>query len=224
MTTKEPGVALLSLIGVQGILELAGGFLILIGLFTRPVAFILAGDMAVAYFMAHAPKDFFPTVNGGQLAILFCFVFLYLVVAIFVAPDLDRWGRDHVRADLDDLVIGSLFMLLAPIYFLGRMEAWRDNGVRACHAVPNLDATHWRAGEIGNGRDEGNNRAHKRNTRWRVQASLLWSGGKRLDAKKEPWDNAGAKRFTSRLPVVGRKGRGLYTSAFCVIADSPGDS
>jgi hypothetical protein len=81
MTTKEPGVALLSLIGVQGILELAGGFLILIGLFTRPVAFILAGDMAVAYFMAHAPKDFFPTVNGGQLAILFCFVFLYLVFA-----------------------------------------------------------------------------------------------------------------------------------------------
>jgi putative oxidoreductase len=65
---------LFSLIGVQGVLELVGGFLILIGLFTRPVAFILAGDMAVAYFMAHAPKSFFPTVNGGQLAILFCFV------------------------------------------------------------------------------------------------------------------------------------------------------
>ena len=60
-------------------LELVGGFLILIGLFTRPAAFILAGDMAVAYFMAHAPKSFFPTINGGQLAILFCFVFLYLV-------------------------------------------------------------------------------------------------------------------------------------------------
>jgi len=73
--------ALLSLIGVQGVLELIGGFLILIGLFTRPVAFILAGDMAVAYFMAHAPKSFFPTLNGGQLAILFCFVFLYLVLA-----------------------------------------------------------------------------------------------------------------------------------------------
>ena len=73
--------ALLSLIGVQGVLELIGGFLILIGLFTRPVAFILAGDMAVAYFMAHAPKSFFPTLNGGQLAILFCFVFLYLVFA-----------------------------------------------------------------------------------------------------------------------------------------------
>ena len=73
--------ALFSLTGVQGILELVGGFLILIGLFTRPVAFILAGDMAVAYFMAHAPKSFFPTLNGGQLAILFCFVFLYLAFA-----------------------------------------------------------------------------------------------------------------------------------------------
>jgi putative oxidoreductase len=72
---------LFSLIGVQGVLELVGGFLILIGLFTRPAAFILAGDMAVAYFMAHAPKSFFPTINGGQLAILFCFVFLYLVFA-----------------------------------------------------------------------------------------------------------------------------------------------
>ena len=62
-------------------LELVGGILILIGLFTRPVAFILAGDMAVAYFMAHAPRGFFPTLNGGQLAILFCFVFLYLFAA-----------------------------------------------------------------------------------------------------------------------------------------------
>jgi len=73
---------LFSLLGLQGVLELVGGFLILIGLLTRPVAFILAGDMAVAYFMAHAPKGFFPTLNGGQLAILFCFVFLYLAVAV----------------------------------------------------------------------------------------------------------------------------------------------
>jgi len=73
--------ALFSLIGIQGALELVGGFLILIGFLTRPVAFLLAGDMAVAYFMAHAPKSFFPTINGGQLAILFCFVFLYLVFA-----------------------------------------------------------------------------------------------------------------------------------------------
>ena len=79
--TEHAGPTLFSLMGVQGVLELVGGFLILIGLFTRPVAFILAGDMAVAYFMAHAPKSFFPTINGGQLAILFCFVFLFLVFA-----------------------------------------------------------------------------------------------------------------------------------------------
>jgi putative oxidoreductase len=76
-----PGPALTTLVVVQALLELVGGILILIGLFTRPVAFILAGDMAVAYFMAHAPRGFFPTLNGGQLAILFCFVFLYLFVA-----------------------------------------------------------------------------------------------------------------------------------------------
>jgi putative oxidoreductase len=79
--SPNPSPVLFSLLGVQGILEMAGGFLILIGLLTRPVAFILAGDMAVAYFMAHAPKGFFPTLNGGQLAILFCFVFIYLVFA-----------------------------------------------------------------------------------------------------------------------------------------------
>jgi putative oxidoreductase len=79
--TEHAAPTLLSLMGAQGMLELVGGFLILIGLFTRPVAFILAGDMAVAYFMAHAPKSFFPTINGGQLAILFCFVFLFLVFA-----------------------------------------------------------------------------------------------------------------------------------------------
>src|SRR5215831_15165134 len=77
----NPGPILFSLSGLQGILELLGGILIVIGLFTRPVAFILAGDMAVAYFMAHAPRGFFPLINGGQLAILFCFVFLYLFVA-----------------------------------------------------------------------------------------------------------------------------------------------
>jgi putative oxidoreductase len=77
----NPGPALLSLMGFQGLLELVGGILILIGLFTRPVAFILAGDMAVAYFYAHAPRGLFPTLNGGQLAILFCFVFLYLSFA-----------------------------------------------------------------------------------------------------------------------------------------------
>src|SRR5690242_19408420 len=66
----NPGPILFSLLGLQGILELLGGILIVIGLFTRPVAFILAGDMAVAYFMAHAPRGFFPLINGGQLATL----------------------------------------------------------------------------------------------------------------------------------------------------------
>jgi putative oxidoreductase len=79
--SANPGPPLFSLLGLQGIIELVGGVLMVIGLFTRPVAFILAGDMAVAYFYAHSPRGFFPLPNGGQLAILFCFVFLYLFVA-----------------------------------------------------------------------------------------------------------------------------------------------
>jgi putative oxidoreductase len=74
-------VQLMSLIGIQGVIELVGGGLLLIGLFSRPVAFILSGDMAVAYFMAHFPKSWLPLLNGGDLAVLFCFVFLYLFVA-----------------------------------------------------------------------------------------------------------------------------------------------
>jgi len=72
---------LFSLLGLAGVLETFGGLLILLGLFTRPVAFVLSGFMAVAYFMAHAPKGFLPTLNGGDLAIVFCFVFLYFAVA-----------------------------------------------------------------------------------------------------------------------------------------------
>jgi putative oxidoreductase len=70
-----------SLLGVQGLIEIVGGLLIIVGLFTEPVAFILAGDMAVAYFMAHAPGSFFPAINHGDAAILFCFVFLYIAAA-----------------------------------------------------------------------------------------------------------------------------------------------
>ena len=77
----NPGPALFSLLGFQGILELVGGILILIGLFTRPVAFILCGDMAVAYFMSHAPRGFFPLLNGGDGAILYCFIFLAMIAA-----------------------------------------------------------------------------------------------------------------------------------------------
>jgi len=72
---------LMSLLGVAGVLELVGGALLIVGLFTRPVAFILSGEMAIAYFMAHAPRAFYPIVNGGELAILYCFVFLYLAGA-----------------------------------------------------------------------------------------------------------------------------------------------
>src|SRR5438132_9891343 len=67
--------------GAQGLIELIGGFLLAIGLFTRPVAFILAGDVAVAYFMAHAPRGLFPLLNGGELAIVYCFAFLYFWLA-----------------------------------------------------------------------------------------------------------------------------------------------
>ncbi|MGH8227386.1 MAG: DoxX family protein [Steroidobacteraceae bacterium] len=72
---------LLSLLGVQGVIELIGGGLLTIGLFSRPVAFILAGDMAAAFFIAHFPKGWLPILNGGDLAVLFCFSFLYLWVA-----------------------------------------------------------------------------------------------------------------------------------------------
>ena len=72
---------LFSLLGLAGILEIVGGVLVLVGLWTRPVAFILSGQMAVAYWMVHAPNSFFPANNGGDAAILFCFVFLYLVFA-----------------------------------------------------------------------------------------------------------------------------------------------
>jgi putative oxidoreductase len=76
------GPATLSpLIFTQAILEALGGLLMFLGLFTRPVAFILCGNMAVAYFMAHQPKSFFPAVNGGDAAILFCFVFMFLFFA-----------------------------------------------------------------------------------------------------------------------------------------------
>jgi putative oxidoreductase len=71
----------LSLLGAAGVIELVGGALLIIGLFTRPAAFILSGEMAVAYFMAHASKGFYPLLNGGTLAIMYCFAFLYLATA-----------------------------------------------------------------------------------------------------------------------------------------------
>jgi putative oxidoreductase len=81
-----------SLAWVAGMLETFGGFLLLIGLFTRPVAFILAGEMAIAYFYGHAPQGFWPVLNQGHTAILFCFLFLYISGA---GPG--PWSLDAMR-------------------------------------------------------------------------------------------------------------------------------
>jgi putative oxidoreductase len=90
--SPRPGPdSLLSLAGVAGILEFFGGLLLLLGLFTRPVAFILSGQMAVAYFMAHAPRGFWPVSNGGELAVFYCFVFLY-----FAAAGGGEWSLDRL--------------------------------------------------------------------------------------------------------------------------------
>ena len=73
--------AVFSLLWFAAVIEAIGGLMLLVGLLTRPVAFLLAGEMAVAYFMAHAPRSFFPALNGGDAAILFCFVFFYISFA-----------------------------------------------------------------------------------------------------------------------------------------------
>lgn len=74
-------LSITSLPGLAGILELVGGVLIILGLFTRSTAFILSGMTAFAYFIAHAPRGFYPILNGGELAALYCFVFLYIAAA-----------------------------------------------------------------------------------------------------------------------------------------------
>jgi len=83
-------VELMSLMGLAGAIELFGGILILIGLFTRPVAFLISGFMAVAYFMAHAPQGFWPLLNKGELAVVYCFLYLYLSAAGGGEWSLDR--------------------------------------------------------------------------------------------------------------------------------------
>ena len=93
-------VDLFSLMGLAAVLEAFGGVLFLLGAFARPVAFILAGEMAFAYFMSHAPRSFFPVLNGGDAAILFCFIFLYFAVAGSgaLAVDQMRAGRSTLGA------------------------------------------------------------------------------------------------------------------------------
>jgi putative oxidoreductase len=85
-----PPLSLTSQLGVAGLLETFGGLAILLGLFTRPVAFILSGEMAVAYFTKHFPLSFFPTINNGTPAILYCWFFLYLAFAGGGEWSLDR--------------------------------------------------------------------------------------------------------------------------------------
>lgn len=86
------GLQLLSLMGAAGVLELVGSVLLAVGLFSRLVAFVLSGEMAFAYFMAHAPRGFFPILNGGELAVLYCFVFLFIAAA---GPG--PWSLDRKR-------------------------------------------------------------------------------------------------------------------------------
>ena len=85
-----PAPPLFSMYGVAGALEIVGGILLLFGLFTRPVAFILSGEMAFAYWISHAPRNMYPLLNGGDAAILYCFFFLYLACAGGGAWSLDR--------------------------------------------------------------------------------------------------------------------------------------
>ncbi len=90
-TPQAHSFPLFSLMGLGGVLEFFGGLLVFFGLFTRPVAFILSGQMAVAFFMVHAPKGFWPILSGGDLAAEWCFVFLYLAFAGGGA-----WSLDYV--------------------------------------------------------------------------------------------------------------------------------
>lgn len=88
----KPTVELFSLFGLAGVIELVGGLLLLVGLLTRPVAFLLSGEMAVAYFMAHFPRSFWPILNNGEHTVLFCFLFLYLAAA-----GGGEWALDRAR-------------------------------------------------------------------------------------------------------------------------------
>jgi putative oxidoreductase len=85
--------SLMTQTGIGGVLEAFGGALLLVGLFTRPVAFVLSGEMAVAYFQFHAPQGFWPIVNQGQPAVLYCFIWLYFSAAGAGPWSLDAWRK-----------------------------------------------------------------------------------------------------------------------------------
>lgn len=90
---RDEPASTMSLQWFSGVLEVFGGLLVMIGLLVQPVAFILAGEMTFAYFLAHAPQGFWPTMNGGELAALYCFVFLYLAARGGGSFSLDGWRR-----------------------------------------------------------------------------------------------------------------------------------
>jgi len=92
MPPDQPPLDLLSQVGIGGVLEFVGGLLLLFGLFTRPVAFVLSGQMAVAYFQFHFPSAFWPMLNGGTDAVLYCFIWLY-----FSAAGAGPWSVDALR-------------------------------------------------------------------------------------------------------------------------------
>lgn len=94
---REEAAELLSQLWFAGVLEFWGGLLIVLGLFTRPVAFVLAGEMAWAYFQAHFPRGWVPIENGGERAVLFCFVFLFLAANGGGAFSLDGWLKARRR-------------------------------------------------------------------------------------------------------------------------------
>src|SRR6266481_87350 len=91
------GMNMMSLIGVAGVLELAGGLLVCLGIFTRVAAFILSGEMAVGYFMVHAPQGLLPILNQGELAVMYCFVLLYFSVAGAGDYSVDAIQRKNTR-------------------------------------------------------------------------------------------------------------------------------
>lgn len=92
--TPNGGPAAFTLIWFAGVLEAAGGLLLALGLFTRPVAFLLSGEMAIGYFKSHFPHSFFPLLNSGDAAVLYCFVFFYLFVAGGGVWSIDRLRKD----------------------------------------------------------------------------------------------------------------------------------
>ncbi len=89
---SQGAAELTSQMGLAGVIEVLGGAALAIGLFTSPIAFLASGEMAVAYFQAHAPRGFWPVANGGELAALYCFLFLY-----FSATGAGRWSVDALR-------------------------------------------------------------------------------------------------------------------------------